>query len=234
MPQDGVYKLNYQFLQSLGVEMNGLTSDRINVYGNHEGLLPYRNSHVPANDLLTNAIELVDGGDGQFGPNDYILFYAKGAQDWDYNSTTGRFFHTKNTYSDSACYFIGLDVEAPTRIVNTALSGDGATDQVTGFTDRQVIDRDLVNLLKSGRTWCGDTYDLTTTYNYNFTVPFLRSDEPFCLGVNVLSRTIDNSSTWNVSVGSQDLSFTDTGVSDYYASQYADTSARRINRQRAN
>jgi hypothetical protein len=97
VPQDGVYKLNYPFLQGLGVEMNGLTSERINVYGNHEGLLPYKNSHVPANDLLANAIELVDGGDGEFGPNDYILFYARGAQDWDYSATTGRFFHTKNT-----------------------------------------------------------------------------------------------------------------------------------------
>ena len=226
--QDGVYKLTYQFLQTLGVEMDGLASERINVYGNHEGLLPYRNSHVPANDLLANAVELVDGGDGQFGPNDYILFYAKGAQDWDYNSNTGRFFHTKNTYTDSACYFIGLDVEAPKRMANTALSTDAATDQVTGFTDRQVIDRDLVNLLKSGRTWCGDTYDITTTYNYNFTVPFLRSSEPYCVTINVLSRTIGtaNTSTWNMTINSETFSFLDSGLLGTYSGQYADTSAR--------
>ena len=228
VPQDGVYKLSYQFLQSLGVEVNDLASDRINVYGNHEGLLPYRNSHVPVNDLLCNAIEMVDGGDGQFGPNDHILFYAKGAQDWDYNATAGRFIHTKNTYSDSASYFIGLDVEEPKRMMAASLSTEGSTDQVTVFSDRQVIDRDLVNLLKSGRTWCGDTYDQTTTYNYNFSVPFLRSDEAYCMTINVLSRTVGtgNSSGWNMNVGGQDFSFADSGISGNYAGQYADTSAR--------
>lgn len=228
VPQDGVYKLGYSFLQSLGVDVNNLTSDRINVYGNHEGLLPYRNSHVPPNDLLTNAIQMVDGGDGQFGANDYLLFFATGAQDWDYNTATGRFNHTKNTYSDSATYFIGLDVEEPKRMGDVALSGDAATDQVTAFTDRQVIDRDLVNLLKSGRTWCGDTYDLTTTYNYNFSAPFLKSDEPACVTINTLSRTVgtNNTSSWSMTLGPDVFTFNDSGISGNYAGQYADTNNR--------
>lgn len=220
---DGVYKLTWSFLQDLGIDMNGLASDRINLYGNHAGLLPYVGSHLPANDLLTNAIEVVDGGDGQFGPNDYILFYASSAQDWAWNATDERFEHTKNTYSDSACYFVGLDIEEPKRVVNAALSTDPATDQVSAFADRQTIDRDLVNLLKSGRTWVGDTYNAQTpSYNYNFSVPNLRSTEPWCVRIDVLSRTIAPAlSTWNMTVNGQAFAFQDTNVNGHYAGPYA-------------
>ncbi|MBL0043880.1 MAG: hypothetical protein IPP33_05535 [Flavobacteriales bacterium] len=72
--QDGVYKITYQFLQELGIDMTSMSSDRINVYGNHAGQLPFKNSPFVPTDLLTNAIEVVDGGDGQFGPNDHLLF----------------------------------------------------------------------------------------------------------------------------------------------------------------
>lgn len=220
---DGVYKLSWTFLRDLGINMDDLSSDRINVYGNHAGLLPYKGSHIPANDLLANAIEVVDGGDGVFGPNDYILFYASGAQDWVWNATDARFEHTKNTYTDSACYFIGLDIEDPERIMSTVLSTEPATDQVTTFADRQTIDRDLVNLLKSGRTWVGDTYNtLTPTYNYNFSVPNLRSTEPWCVKIDVLSRTIQPGlSTWNMTVSGQPFSFQDSNITGHYAGPYA-------------
>jgi hypothetical protein len=228
LSKDGVYKLSYSFLQQLGVPVSDLQSDRINIYGNHAGVLPTKNSLLPANDLLTNAIEVVDGGDGQFGPNDYLLFYATGPDGWSFNTTTQRYVHTKNTYTDSATYFVGIDVEPAKRIGEAALSSNPATDQVTGFTDRQVIDRDLVNLLKTGRTWFGDTYDITTTFNYSFSVPNLRADEPHCLTVDVLSRTIGtgNSSQWNVTVASQPFGFNDAGVTGIYSGAYADSSRR--------
>ena len=226
--QDGVYKITYQFLQELGIDMTSMSSDRINVFGNHAGQLPFKNSPFVPTDLLTNAIEVVDGGDGQFGANDHLLFYATGPQRWDYTSSTGRFKHTKNVYSDSASYFIGIDIEEPKRIQAVAQSTDPLTDQVSAFTDRQVIDRDLVNLLKSGRTWYGETYDLTTTYNYSFSLPFLRPSEPLCVEVDVLSRTIGtgNTSQWVVAVGNDQFTFNDLGVNGSYSGQYADSSKR--------
>ena len=226
--REGVYKLDQAFLQQLGIPTAGLASDRINVYGNHAGVLPTENAELPPTDLLCNAIEVVDGGDGQFDANDHILFYASGPDDWAWSPGLQRFVHTKNTYTDSATYFIGLDVEPAKRIAAVELSADPFTDEVTAFTDRQFIDRDLVNLLKSGRTWYGETYDLTTTYNYSFQTPFLRSGEQACLVVDVLSRTIGvgNSSQWQLNVAGQGFTFNDAGVSGSYAGTYADTSRR--------
>lgn len=195
--RDGVYRITYDFLSDLGVNMNGLTSDRINLYGNHAGMLPFKNSVERPTDLLVNAIEVVDGGDGVFGPGDYLLFYATGSQRWDLNDTL--FYHTKNVYTDSASYFIGLDVEAPVRIQPVALSQDSPTRTITRFNHRDVIDRDLVNLIKSGRTWYGEVYDLTTTYSYNFDTPNLVSGAPVVLEFSGAARTLNSGVVTNFS-----------------------------------
>lgn len=222
--EDGVYKVRYADLQQMGVDMAGLSSDRINIYGNHFGLLPFENSVERPTDLLVNAIEVVDGGDGNFGPDDHILFYASGAQRWDRNADLFR--HTKNAYTDSAVYFVGLDVEPPVRIAQAILSSDPASATVTAFDDRQFIERDLINLLKSGRTWFGETFDLTTSYTFGFNVPFLVSGEQATLVAAGAARTIgtSNYSSFDVVSGSAlDTNFTVQGVTENYSGQYGRT-----------
>lgn len=225
VPREGVCRISYDFLRDLGVDVGNLASSRINIYGNHFGQLPYANSVERPTDLLLNAIQVNDGGDGVFGPGDHILFYASGPHRWDL--VNGRFAHTKHAYSDSACYFIGLDVDAPKRIAPAQLTSDPATVTVTTFNDRQFIERDLVNFLKSGRTWYGETYDLTTTYNYAFDTPFLVSNEQACVKVDVAARTLmtggmTNSSTFSIVSGSGlNGTLAVTSVSGSYTGAYA-------------
>ncbi|MBL7939443.1 MAG: type IX secretion system sortase PorU [Flavobacteriales bacterium] len=225
---DGVHKITYAFLQELGVDVNGLDPDRINIYGNHFGLLPFQNNVERPSDLLVNAIEVVDGGDGNFGPNDHLLFYASGAQRWDANDsladlgpagTTVHFLHTKNVYTDSASYFIGLDVEPPVRVSSASLTEDPATTTVTSFDDHQYIERDIVNLLKSGRTWYGEIFDLTTSYTFGFNSPFPVPGDSATLCIAGAARTVGTGdySSFDVTSGSAlDVNFTVQGVSSNY------------------
>ena len=225
---DGVHKITYAFLQELGIDMNGLGPDRINLYGNHFGLLPFQNNVQRPTDLLVNAIEVVDGGDGNFGPNDHLLFYASGAQRWDANdsiaefgldATDVHFKHTKNVFTDSASYFIGLDVEPPVRVAAASLTEDPATTTVTAFDDHQYIERDIVNLLKSGRTWYGEIFDLTTSYTFGFNSPFPAAGDSATLCISGAARTVGtaNYSSFDVTSGSAlDVNFTVQGVTENY------------------
>lgn len=198
VPADGVYELSFQFLQQLGVNVAGLASSAINIYGNHAGMLPFTNSpHLPT-DLLQNAILVEDGGDGRFDPGDRILFYASGPQRWVRSSDGLRFEHVKNIYSDSASYFVGIGTDAPKRIANAALSSEPATDQVTSFNDRQVQDIDAINLIKSGRIMFSDIYDQVTSYNYSFQLPNLQAGDSAMLRVNLLGRSIGGPSSFKV------------------------------------
>ncbi|MCB0771773.1 MAG: type IX secretion system sortase PorU [Flavobacteriales bacterium] len=196
--KEGVYELTYSFLQQLGVDVENLASDAINIYGNHAGLLPFTNlPHLPT-DLLQNAILVEDGGDGVFGPGDRLLFHASGAQRW-VTSPDGRYFsHVKNVYSDSASYFLGIGTDLPKRIGPAQLTTASPTDEVTVFNDRQVLDIDGVNVVKSGRTMFSDVYDQVTSYNYSFQVPNLHAGDTARLQVNVMGRSIGGNSSFTV------------------------------------
>jgi hypothetical protein len=223
--QDGVYKLTYEFLQSLGVD-GIVASDDLNIYGNHAGLLPFDNAPFKPTDLLLNAIEVQDGGDGQFGPGDLLLFHASDAQRWAGQSTgCAPWTHVKNVYSDSASYFVGIGVDEPSRVSDMPLSNDPATVQVTAFDDRQFVDRDLVNLIKTGRTFFAETYDNVTTYNYSFDMPYLRTQDSLTIVFDGATRTIGNSnaSSFSMSAGGWSTNFSETGVPSNYNSIYART-----------
>ena len=223
--RDGVYRLSYEFLRDMGVDIAGMSSDRINIYGNHFGQLPYRNDIPRPTDLLLNAIQVQDGGDGVMNPGDHILFYASGAQRWELQGD--RFVHVKNVYSDSACYFIGIDTDLPKRVSAAAITDLPATTTVTSFNDRQVFDRDLVNLIKSGRTFYGETFDQVTTHNFNFETPFLQAGESAELIFSGAARTINsgvtpNSSTFTITSGSiLNNTFPVNGVPLNYAGAFA-------------
>lgn len=220
VPKDGVYELSYQFLQQLGVDMDNLGSDAINIYGNHAGMLPFTNSpHLPT-DLLQNAILVEDGGDGILGPGDRILFYASGAMRWQPSSDGNRFTHVKNVYSDSASYFVGIGTDSPKRIAAAQLSNGPATDQVTVFNDRQVIDNDGVNLIKSGRVMFSEIFDQVTSYNYNFSLPNLHAGDTTWLQVNALGRSIGGASSFTVQAGGTTTTMPVISVSTSETSPY--------------
>lgn len=218
--KDGVYELTYSFLQQLGVDMSNLQSDAINIYGNHAGMLPFTNTPFLPTDLLINAISVEDGGDGHFGPGDRVLFYATGAQRWVVNADGKRFNHVKNVYSDSASYFVGIGTDAPKRITSAQLSSGPATDQVTVFNDRQTIDVDGINLIKSGRTMFSDIFDQVTTYNYNFSLPNLHASDTVRLQVDLLGRSLGSSSSFTVLAGGMTRSINVTPVNNGETADY--------------
>lgn len=203
---DGIYELDHVFLQSLGVNMSGLASDQINIYGDHKGQLPYSNAQADLrpSDLRPCAIRVEDGGDGTFDSGDRILFHGTGPHRWVLAQAQGAFGHFNHDYSKTSSYFIGLGVDPPVRIQDQNLTTDPATHQVTAFDDRQYLEEDDRNLIKSGREFYGDVFDLVDVYNYSFTLPFLRSDSPTRIVFAGMSRTpydTSISSDFIVSVG---------------------------------
>ncbi|MGV3636077.1 MAG: type IX secretion system sortase PorU, partial [Flavobacteriales bacterium] len=226
---DGVHRVTYAMLDQLGVDVDGLASDRINLYGNHTGMLPFRNDQLPPTDLRVNAIEVQDGGDGIFGPGDQLLFYASGPQRWTNDGV--RFQHIKNVFCDSSHYFIGIDVEPPVRVAQASLSNDTPDQLVTTFNERMFIERDLINLLKSGRTWFGEVFDQTLTYSYPFTVPNIVTTDSAFIRVVGAARTIgsQNASTVVLDLASVlNQSFPVNGVSENYTGVYGQNFDRRF------
>ncbi len=173
VPARGVYKIDYAFLQSkLGIS-NTVASSSIRLYGNGGQLLSEKNKVSRADDLVENAIDLNDGGDGTFGSGDYFTFYAAGPTAWEKDSATRTFTHHKNIYADSAYYFITVTGgSGAARRMSTQTAAPSSNITVTDFNDYQVHEEDLVNPGKFGKEWLGDQMGNLTTNGISRDVNF--------------------------------------------------------------
>jgi hypothetical protein len=157
VPSRGVYKIDYNFLQSkLGIS-GVISSTNIKLYGNGGQMLSEDNKVARPDDLVENAIVMNDGGDGSFNGNDYFLFYANGPMGWDWDATAQKYTHRKNLYADSSYYFISLDQGTGTR-VNTQAATPAANYTVRDFNDYAVHEEDLFNPGKFGKRWLGEKF----------------------------------------------------------------------------
>lgn len=215
---DGIYKLSYTFLQSLGIDMDVVNPKNIRIYGNGGGMLPELNSVPRPDDLVENAVFVQGEGDNVFNENDYILFYAKGPNTWSYNAAgCPDFTHTLNLYSDSAYYFITADLGAGKRIQTQASSSLPVTHTVNSFDDYAFHENDNVTFLKSGRRWFGEYFENNPSYNFSFSFPNIDMSSPATVKAHIASRCFSGAASYLVSSqsGSIPLSISPTTESQY-------------------
>ncbi len=202
LTDDGVYKLDYNFLKGVGIDIDNLHPNAINVYGNGAGMLPESNAAFRFDDLVKNAIYVKGDDDASFDVNDYILFYAKGPHTW--KQSGGSFIHDVHQYCDTSYYFINVDNSgsSPKRIAGVSLSSLATTNTITTFNDFGYVEDEKYNLGKSGREWFGDVYDVQTSYNYGFNFPNLIVQDSVLVRSNTLISATSVAPYYTVGIGS--------------------------------
>lgn len=164
---DGIYKITPAFLNSLGISSANIDPNNIRIYGNGGGMLPEANADFRYDDLVENPIEVVGASDGRFDPGDYVLFYAEGPNKWHFNENTKQFSHALNLYADTNYYFLTVSL-GPGRRIDPVEPAPPITNTSTSFDLLLYHEKDEVNLIKSGRKWYGESFDLITTRDYTF------------------------------------------------------------------
>jgi hypothetical protein len=180
VPRSGVYKLDQAALRSLGLPVTSLDPRRVQLYGNALGLLPQANAAPRPDDLTENNILFVGNNDAVFDANEYFLFYARGPHTWQASQPAraaalsqpglygllgegGRFKHVNNFYSDTAYYFVTVGTRNGRRIATAPTPARAATGApITTFLDRRFYEHDLINILRSGRRWLGESFTNST------------------------------------------------------------------------
>jgi hypothetical protein len=167
---DGIYRIDRSFIQSLGYDPDTIDPASVHIYGNSFGLLPELNSAYRPDDLLEQAVEVSGSGDGSFNQQDYVLFFARGPHSWSYYG--GAFHHNIHLYDTRSYYFVRVDNSHPQKQIQLQTpSVLPATHTVTTFNDFAFIEQERENLIKSGRGWYGDNYDVQTDFSYSFNFP---------------------------------------------------------------
>jgi len=221
---DGIYKIDYTLLKSMGINPSTVNPQYIHIYGKAGGMLPQANSALRDNDLVENAIQVV-ASDTAFSQNDYVLFYAKGPTSWTYDSANNFFHHQINYYADTAYYYFNVSTIAGKRITTIPSLSSSNPNIVTTYDahDYHEIDKvtDLTSYVKSGREWYGEQFNLLTNYSFNFNYPYFDNTKPVKFYSVVAAHALDTGSSFTINLNGTDVNQPVGPISGNWEDAYA-------------
>lgn len=188
--EDGIYKLSYSDLINMGIP-NPATAK---IYGNGGGMLPLSNGESRKDDLVENAIWISKGNDGIFNEGDYILFYGQGPNIWKYDELNKKFIHSLHHFSNKSYYYVTSNSAPQKRITTITSLSSNATHIITSFNDFSFHEEEKSNLIKSGSTWVGEHFDITTSYDFDFSFPNIITSSPATFTSSLYARSSSKSS----------------------------------------
>ncbi len=206
--ETGIHRLDHDDLEDLGIDPSSVQKQNIRLFGNGSGMLPEANDAPFYDDLVENAIYVSGSETGTFGADDYVLFYGRSPDTWFLDTIHNGaenvpvFRHRQHLYSSNSCYFITTDQGPGKRIESQPEITEAPTAEVTTFRDFAIHQRDLDNLLGSGRVWFGEVFDATTSRDFSFDFPNLAGGHTATVEAYLAARAPVQSS-FTVSAGSQ-------------------------------
>lgn len=216
----GIYRLGYSDLVAMGIDPSSLNPAKIGIYSRGGTMLPEANSAARADDLPENAIEVTGQGDGTFDQGDQILFYAQGPVSWQYNSSRSIWEHTLHLYADTISYFLTTDRGLGKRISLKENSSLTATDIVDSYDYYTYFEENNLNLLKSGRQWFAQIYDVILSRSFPFDVPALApGGEVKVRSVSAAKSSVPSS--FDFTIGNQSWQVVHSAISSYTDSPVA-------------
>ena len=200
----GVFKMDPGFFSSLGIS-GTIPAAAIRVYGKRQGQLPESNQAFYIDDLEELAIQVVDGGDGVFNGNDYVLFYSTGPHSWVTDTMGRRFTHKKNLYSEKVYYYISIGGTGKRIGLQPAVNPSGVV--VSSFDERYFHESDSVNFLASGKEWFGEEMSALPgkSPTRQFTIPAENAvpGSSLILVSDLVGRSVNAPSRFSITVNGQ-------------------------------
>ena len=221
--KDGVYKIDKAFLTNLGLDVANTDPRNIRIYGNGGKLMPEKNAAFRFDDLIENAISVVGESDGVFDTGDYILFYGQSTDTWKRVAGSKMpFDHQIHYFSDTSFYFITADLGTGKRITSQSSLSNSPNTTTSKQDYYGFHEQNTTNLVKSGREFYGEKFDLTTTYSFSFLIPDAAIGDSVYVNASVLGRSdaaTVGPSSFGVNFNSNSFNFTcpATNVNSYLA-----------------
>lgn len=157
-PEEGIYRITRSMLASYGIDANTVDPRTIKIYNNGGKLLPDNPGDSRPVDLVENAIQIVGEEDGKFDEGDYILFYGRGTDFWDYDTITNTIKRYKHYYSAKNYYWITSGGSNGKRIQTRQSLNDNPQYVQTSTQAFAFWDEDKINIGQSGRIFVGDVF----------------------------------------------------------------------------
>jgi len=156
--KEGIYKIDRNKLADYGIDAATVDPRTIKIYNNGGYLLSPTVEKPRPHDLVENAIFVSGQEDGKFDSNDYILFYARGVNFWEYSPDSNKIARNRDYYSNKNYYWITSGGEAGKRMNTEASLNSPAAVKQTKTLAFVSHENDDENLMHSGIVLVGEKF----------------------------------------------------------------------------
>lgn len=218
VPQEGIYRITRSSLASYGIDASTVDPRTIKIYNNGGKVLPESNAADSPVDPQEIAIQIVGESDGKFDEGDYILFYARSVNFWEYNSQQKKYIRNIQPYTDNNFYFITSGGTPGKRMLSVSGADLPGAIPVTTSKAFKHLDEYKINIGKSGRNFMGDEFS-----EYAKTRTYMNRLEGYIPGSQIRYRyRFANSFSGGVrfQISESNQIFVDKIISGYGNSQY--------------
>lgn len=168
----GIYKLDQQFFQEAGIDPSTINPNKVQVYGMEGGLIPQANTINFPQSPEALAIFVNADGDNQFENGESILFYADDVADIHFDKELNTYTYEQNYYTDTLFYFVDVSLASNPRLISPSQKQVNTSQNRLNYYDYLSIhDKELSNILSSGRQWFGESFFVQKSRDFNFSFP---------------------------------------------------------------
>jgi hypothetical protein len=163
----GVYKLTYNDFISLGIPKEDIISKNISIYGNGGHKISSNNSLCTFSDLKENSIYVHDPNNN-FSQGGFVLFYAEGGTEWEYDKSNREWDFFIHPYSDEYYYYVTFNdsIGEKKRIGSLSTQTLTADTIINSSRDYFLSKQEITNINHSGRRWVGKQFGLNKTEEF--------------------------------------------------------------------
>ncbi|MDA0986915.1 MAG: type IX secretion system sortase PorU, partial [Bacteroidetes bacterium] len=153
--EEGIYKIDQNYLKSLGIEISTLSSIYdIKIFGSNGKKLNHSIKNLTNIEYPQLALEYVDNNqNSKLDSDDYIIFYSNGSSGWEYEKINKKFSHYLNQYSNSNFVFLKIGGDSKIKLMEKILTQGTTSGVLASTTGKLFFDEEKTNLTQSGLEW---------------------------------------------------------------------------------
>lgn len=188
---DGIYKISKGRLDSAGINVSGIDPRTFKLYGNGGFMLPEDLNAARPGDLQQMRIFIEGENDGVFNQQDYILFYGRCVNNWNYDTLTRTYSHYLDYYSRSNYYWLCLNTPGNGMRMNTVSSSpNSAQYSPSAFTEKIFKEPEEINLINEGNLWLSGRMTSGDSKEWNVTLTGLQNGSTILYKIKPASRCL--------------------------------------------
>ena len=166
---EGIYKITRDKLSELGIDASTVDPRTIKIYNNGGKLLSENLNDARPADLQENAIYVQGESDGSFDNNDFILFYGRGNNFWEYDTTTKKYKRYFHPYSNTNYFWITFGGPQGKRVAQKISNNALTFFPQASSVDFASLEEDKKNIAQTGRIYLGDEFN-SSNLEHSYTI----------------------------------------------------------------